>query len=144
MEQMQKADPAARKRVTLIILAGTAIGAGVIGAHGHYETEISAWLENNIAWLADNPHIVLLSGWVLTAPLLVLSGYLFLYGRRAAKARQMPPPGYAVVRDTVLKTGRQAALHGRFVQLLSIFLFCSGAAIPIIFWYLFDRLAGSA
>ena len=143
MKQIQKADPAARKRAMTIIVAGGVIGALMIGAYRHYETEIFAWLERNIGWLAGSPGIVLGFGCLLVAPLLVLSGYLFFYGRRAARAKRIPPPDSAVVRDTVVKTGAPAVVHGRLVQVLSVFLFLSGAAIPLLFWYLLDRLTGS-
>ena len=142
MKQIQKADPAARKRALTIILVGGVIGTLMIGAYRHYEVEIFAWLEHNIAWLADSPGIVLGFGCLLVAPLLVLSGFLFFYGRRAARAKRIPPPDSAVVRDTVVKTGARAVFHGRFVQVLSVLLLLSGAAIPFLFWYLLDRLIG--
>ena len=123
------------------ILAGTVIGMAAIGLYTHYETEIHSWLENNIDWLAKNPRTVFLFGLVLVTPLLILSGYLFIYGRRTAKTGRMPPPKYAVVRDTRVMTGTQAVLRGRLVQVLSVFLLLASAAIPILFWYIFSRFA---
>ena len=140
MSQIQIADPTARKRAMLILLVVFIIGAVVINSYTRYETEIFHWFEENMEWLGDNPVIVFLSGLVLVAPLLMLSGYLFIYGRRAAETGRMPPPNYAVTRDTTIKTGKQAVIHGRLVQLLSLFLLLVSAAIPILFWYLFDRL----
>ena len=124
-----------------IILLGTVIGTAAIGAYTYYEMEIYSWLENNIDWLANNPRTVFLFGLVLVTPLLILSGYLFIYGRRTAKTGRMPPPNYAVVRDTRVTTGTQAVLRGRIVQVLSVFLLLASAAIPILFWYIFIRFA---
>lgn len=127
----------------LILLVAILIGTVMISSYTRYETEIFHWFEENIEWLADNPGIVFLSGLVLVAPLMIFCGYLFIYGRRAAERRRMPPPGYAVTRDTRIKTGTQAVFHGRVVQLLSLFLVLVSAAIPILFLYLLDRLIRS-
>ena len=127
----------------LILFVAFIIGAVVISSYTRYEAEIFHWFEENMEWLDDNPGIVLLSGLVLVAPLLMLSGYLFMYGRRAAETGHMPPPNYAVTRDTGIKTGKEAVFHGRLVQLLSLFLLLVSASIPILFWYLFDRLVRS-
>ncbi len=140
MAQIQKADPIARKKALGVVLVGTAIGTAAIGLYTYYEMEIYSWLENNIDWLADNPSTVFLLGLVLVTPLLILSGYLFVYGRRTAKTGRMPPPNSAVARDTRVTTGTQAVLRGRILQVLSVFLLLASAAIPILFWYILSRM----
>ena len=120
---------------------GTVTGLAAIGLYTHYEMELSSWLENNIDWLASNPWTVFLFGLVLVTPLLILSGYLFIYGRRTAKTGRIPPPNYALVQETRVATGTKAVLRGKIVQVLSVFLLLSSAAIPILFWYILSRFA---
>ena len=60
----------------LILFVAFIIGAVVISSYTRYEAEIFHWFEENMEWLDDNPGIVLVSGLVLVAPLLMLSGYL--------------------------------------------------------------------
>jgi len=141
LARIQTADPIARKKAMGIIFMGTVTGLAAIGLYTHYEMELSSWLENNIDWLASNPWTVFLFGLVLVTPLLILSGYLFIYGRRTAKTGRIPPPNYALVQETRVATGTKAVLRGKIVQVLSVFLLLSSAAIPILFWYILSRFA---
>ncbi len=56
----------------------------------------------------------------------------------------MPPPGYSVVKDTIVLSGLKAIRMGRLVQFISLVLLLAGAAIPGILWYVFDRVVSSA
>ena len=140
MVQVQKADPIARKKAMVILLIGTIIGMLVIGTFTYYEMAIHAWLGRNIEWVVNNSWTVFLFGLVLAIPLLVLSGFLFIYGQKVVKTERIPPPTYAVTRDTKIHTGRQAVLRGRIIQFLSLFLLLAGTSIPILLCYIFDRV----
>lgn len=143
MSQIQKADPKARNRAMGLILAGTVMGTAAISAYNRYQADIFFWLESNTEWLADNSGVLFLLGLVMFSPLFALSGYLLIYGRRIVSAGRMPPPGSSVMRDTAIVTGVRAVRRGRVLQLLSLFLLLAGAAIPTIFWYLFDHFVST-
>ena len=55
----------------------------------------------------------------------------------------MPPPGYSVVKDKIVLYGLKAIRMGRLVQFISLVLLLAGAAIPVILWYVFDRVVSS-
>ena len=138
---MQKADPRARKKAIGILFLGAAVGATAIYAFKRYEMEISSWLAANVDWIASHPGMFFVVGLILISPLLLLTGYLYLYGLRIVRTKRIPPPNYSVTRNTIVRTGNQAVLRGRIVQLLSAILMLAGSAIPIIFWYLLYRVS---
>ena len=54
-----------------------------------------------------------LSAVVLSAPLVAFAVYLWSLGAKVLRARQFPPPGYRVIRDTPVIGGQAAVLRGR-------------------------------
>jgi flagellar basal body-associated protein FliL len=67
--------------------------------------------------------------------LLPLSAYLFWFGYRAAKWRQIPPPGTWVLRDTKVIEGDRAQQRGRIVMALAVLLFGVGLFCSMYFPY---------
>jgi len=140
MSDIQKADPAARRRAIWIVAIGSVFGALAILSYQHFESRIYEWIEKNIELLTSTPELPFLFSLVLVSPLLFLSTYLFVYGHRAARARRLPPPGYAVARDTPVHIGKDALVRARIVQILSLVIALAGAMIPVFFWYVFSNL----
>lgn len=127
-----------------MLIFGSIFGTVVIASYGYFESQIYEWIEENIALLTSNPEIPFLISLLVVSPLLLFSGYLFIYGHRAARAERIPAPGYDVIRDTVVHTGTSALIRARIVQALSLVLVLASAMIPVFFWYVFSHLAGDA
>ena len=81
--------------------------------------------------------VFLLSAVVLSAPLLAFAVYLWSLGANVLRARQFPPPGYRVMRDTPVIGGRAAVSRGRAFKLLAL---CLGIA-SVLLWLLLWRFA---
>ena len=144
LSKIQKADPLARKKVIWILVFGSAFGIAVIASYRYFVNQIYEWIEENIELLTSNPELPFLFSLVVVSPLVLFSGYLFIYGHRAARAKRIPAPGYSVVRDTVVHTGTSALIRARIVQVLSLVLVLASVMIPVFFWYVFSHLAGDA
>ncbi len=65
--------------------------------------------------------------------ILPLSVYLFWFGYRATKWRQIPPPGTWVIRNTRVVEGDRAQRRGRIVMALGVLLFALGLSCAIYF-----------
>ena len=137
METVQQADPKARRKTIWVICVVTCLGIAAILAFEHLQHDLQAWLERNFDFLLEHPLIVFVVSLLGVSPVLAVGTYLLLFGNRAVRTQRFPPRGYAVVRDIQILKGSKGIRRGRVIQLLSLFLLCSAAAIPIILWYLF-------
>jgi len=81
--------------------------------------------------------VLLLAAVVLSAPLVAFAAHLWRLGARVRRAREFPPPGYRVVRDTAVVSGQAAMSRGRALGALALGL---GAA-SVLVWLLLWRLA---
>lgn len=144
MSDIQKADPHARKWAIWIVIGGALFGTTIIAGYGYFERQIYGWIEDNLELLTANPELPSLFGLVVVFPLLAFAIYLYVYGHRAARAKRIPAPGYAVIRDTAVHTGTRALVLGRIVQAVSLMIILASAMIPVFFWYVFSQLANDA
>lgn len=112
----------ADRRARTLLLASGAIGALVVAV-------LTLWV---VPWgqgylQEQEPRVALRVLQGITA-LLFLSfvpagTYLFWFGRRAVRSRQMPPPGTWVIRDTRVIEGDRAVRRGRGMMALAVTLF---------------------
>lgn len=131
---VQKADPAARARLLRVLLPVGTLGlllATVLTVFGDRLVHGAP-----VAW-----------GFFLLAGLLGLGiamlwplRRLWLSGHAAVAAGRFPPPGQAVVRDVVIRSGEAAVLRGRLLQALAVamtaFVLLTPAAIAWLFYVL--------
>jgi len=95
----------------------------------------------------QEPRIIL---WVLEAGTAVIflsvvpmAIYLYCFGRRVVRHRQLPPPGTRVVVDTKLIEGDRAVTRGRIVMALAVVLFALGLFCGLYFPYRLEQLFGA-
>jgi hypothetical protein len=143
MGTIQKADPKARRKAIWVICIATIIGVYAILAFESFQRDFQSWLETNIEYLLENTIVIFLVSLVLVSPVLAAGAYLLLLGNRTVRAQRFPPPGYAIARNTIVLEGSKGLQRGRIIQLLSLFLLCSAAAIPFVLWYIFRSLASA-
>jgi hypothetical protein len=67
--------------------------------------------------------------------LVAFAVYTWRLGAQTISAREFPPPGRAVIRDTPVRTGDAALAHGRGLQALAVLLAVAATAIGGMFWW---------
>ena len=137
MNEIQKADPAARRQAVLLVIFGTAVGALLIAAFEHFREPFREWLLSEPAETARRAKLAAyVSAFVLCAPVIAFAIYLWLLGARVLRAQQFPPPGLRVIRDTPVIGGRGAMIRGHVFQILAVCLGMSAALLCLFFWWL--------
>lgn len=138
MTEIRRADPAARRQVVWLLIAGALVGALLLFA---FERHLASLRE----WIYADPHAAsgrlrrtfVGLGVVLSAPVLAFAAYLWTYGAKVLRTQESPPPGYRVIRDTLVLRGQAARIRGHAFRILAAVL---GTA-SLLFWLLLWRLA---
>src|SRR5262245_41399524 len=132
MAEVRRADPTARRAVVLMFVVGTCMGALLVAAF--IRIPLSDWV------LADRALRIKLVFVILTAlvsvPLLGLAVYLWSLGGKVVRAREFPPPGLRVIRDTPIVTGERAVFRGRLLKALAIGCGAASVVLAGLLWRL--------
>lgn len=140
MTNLRKADPAARRKVALLLSVGACVGAVLIVAFERYRIPLSDWVLAGPGASAQRARLaLLLLAALLLAPLLALAAYLWSLGARVVRAQEFPPPGLRVIRDTAVITGARAVSRGRLLKVLALSCAIACAVLGILLWR-FDSL----
>jgi hypothetical protein len=145
MNEIQKADPAARRQAVLLVIFGTAVGALLIAGIEHFREPFREWLLSEPAETARRAKLAMyVSGFVVSAPVIAFAIYLWLLGARVLRAQQFPPPGFRVIRDTPVVGGHGAVNRGHAMQVLAVCLGMSAALLWLFFWWLARTISEGA
>ena len=139
-DEVQPADPGARRKAIWVVGVTTLLGVCAILAFEYFQGDLQEWLERNIGYLVRHPVLVFLAGLAFVSPVVVAGIYLLVLGSRAVRTRRFPPPGYAVVRDTPVHHGVQAIRRGRIIQLVSLLVMVAAVTLPLILAIIFRTL----
>jgi hypothetical protein len=138
MIEVQRADAAARRHALVVVVLGALTGALLLVAFGRYRIPLRDWVLSEPEKLAYRAKlVVLVSGGLLSTPLIAFALYLWSLGAKVLRAGRFPPPGQRVIRDTPIVSGRAAMSRGRRLKILAL---CLGIASAIL-WLLLWRLA---
>lgn len=137
MVQIQKADPVVRRKAIRGILIGVVIGGVLYFLLQAMIGNINQWIESHAEFLVEHHYLAFLLMLIPVAPVIVLSGYLFVYAGKIVKTRRFPPPDTPVIRDMRVIEGRAAVIRGRIAQLLCGVILLSASAIPLLIWTIF-------
>ena len=145
MTEVRRADAAARRTAALVLLAGTCVGALLLVAFTRYRIPLSDWV------LADPGSselrvklVFLILPALLLAPMLALAVYLWALGGRAVRAREFPPPGLRVIRDTPIAKGERAVSRGRLLKVLALGCCIACAVVAALLWRFAQLLSSRA
>ena len=140
MDEIQPADPGARRKALWMLGIATLLGVCAILAFEYFQDDLRSWLERNIDYLLRNTVVVVLWAVVFALPLFAAGIYLFLLGKHTVRSQRFPPPDTAVTRDTRVLKGLRATRRGRIIQLLSLLLLVAAAMLPFVIWKIFSVL----
>jgi hypothetical protein len=130
--EVQKADPSKRKEALLLIAAGLVLGLIAI----MLLRPIQSWLEAEPSQLVFRVNL-LIGGWFLLAvPIVAICAHMWRIGRQAVVTARYPPPGMAVVKDTIVLRHDPARKRGRVIQWVAALIAIAAVLPPIAMWYL--------
>lgn len=143
MSDIRKADPAYRRRIALILLIVLSVSALVTFGLEHYQSRLRDWIVSDPEALPQRVKAVLLVFAVfLLAPLLALGVCFWSLGHRVLHAREFPPPGLRVIRDTAVVTGERAKFRGRLLKMLALASGIASIVLGLLLWRLASLLTG--
>ena len=141
MSSIRQADPRARRAAIGILVFSFVFGFALITLIASDESKIVSWLESNLDLFTSYPTIPAMLMFVFALPVAAAGGYLLLYGHRTLQSKQIPPPNYSVLRDTLVLEGKAATRRGYIVFTLSVMIILTSASLPVFVWYIFTSLA---
>ncbi len=138
--EIQQADPRARKQAMWIVALAAVVGSCVVLVFSRHQDALRVWLDLNWEHVVQNSMGTFLVVLVFVSPLFIACFYLFALGCRIVQGERFPPVNFAVTRDTRVLSGPKAVRRGRTIQILSLLLLVASGMIPCIVWSLFQTL----
>jgi hypothetical protein len=132
--EIEKADPGARRRGVIILVAGAALGAMLIAVSGGYRSQLTDWAERNPQRAFDLLLPVL--GVTIALPGLAMTWYFWRLGTRVVREGRFPPANSGWLKTTVVIRGPGARRQGRMLQVSAVLL----AATLVVFGVVIIRL----
>jgi hypothetical protein len=137
VNEIQKADPQARRKALVIVVLWTALGGLVIAGFTHFGDSLRDWILSDPA---ETPFRARLANCLVVAllavPLVALAIYGWLIGARVLRAQRFPPPGLRVIHDTPVVSGPAAVTRGHALQVVAVCLGLTAAVLCLFFWWL--------
>jgi hypothetical protein len=119
--EVQKADPKARRLALVFMLIGMIIGALLILTVEPHQGTIRDRILSEPAGASDRIRLAfLVSGALLSTPLLLFAAYCWTLGAKVHRAQRFPPPHVRLIRDTPVAYGEEAEFHARVLQTLAV------------------------
>lgn len=129
-QEIQPADPAARKRALWIVFASLALVLVLaLVAYGK-EDPVEKWLSENTEAIASSPGIVFIVTFILMTPIIGGAIHTYRLAGRIVQSQRIPPPGQKVIKDTPVITGRKAVRQGRGLKLMAALMGLFGLLLP--------------
>jgi hypothetical protein len=139
---VRKADAAFRRLAIGALVAGTCMGAALIGALDRYRGALAGWVRSDAGRSAERSELILaVFATLLLAPLVAMAAYLSSVGGRAVRMGEFPPPGSRVIWDTAIVRGHEALSRGRVLQGVAVFLCAAALVIGFLLWRLASLFA---
>ncbi len=134
-----KADPAYRKKVILLLVVLTLLGAGVAIYFQNLMNALLASAETDPRGsIEETIRIFRILMAALGISLFVMGAYFMWVSIRILRSSQFPPPQTKVIRDIRAVMGRPAMIRGVFGLFLSLLIMGAGVAAPYIAFTRFE------
>lgn len=139
MTEVRRADPTARRAAALMLVGGMCAGALLIAIFMRYRVPLGEWVRADRAQRGRLMFLLLTA--LVAGPLLGLAVYLWSLGERIVRAREFPPSGLRVIRDTPVITGAKAVVRGRLLKVLAIACAVASIVLAGLLWGLEQAVA---
>jgi hypothetical protein len=141
MREIQRADPGAQRRASLLVCCGILTGLVVIWLAESYGPAINAWITRNPEQIYSRLALVFaIVALAVAVPIMAFAGYLWRLGKRIIRSQRFPPPGTFVARDTIVLRDAAARRRGRLLQILAVFMVAAVLGFVAILWRLLSLL----
>lgn len=145
MTEIRRADPTARRHAVWLLILAALVGSLFIAGFERYRTPLRDWLVSDPRAATHRVRLALvLSAAILTAPIVAFAVYFWRFGDTILRARQFPPPGHRVMRDTPVLDGPAAVRRGHAFKILALGLVVAFAVLWLLLWRLARTLAPGA
>jgi hypothetical protein len=140
---VRKADPSARRNALVLVVLGAAVGALLIAGFEHYHEPLHNWLSSGSGGLTGCVGMLFfLVAVVVAVPLIVFAAYFWWLGDKVLRAREFPPPGYRVIRDTPIMRGQSAVKRGHGLKALAVCVGVASVVMCVLLWRLAEMVGG--
>ena len=137
MNEIQRADPLARRKAALVVACGLLVGL----LAEFYRPALLDWIIRDPEQIDSRLRLVFaVLAVAFVVPLLGFGACFWRLGDRIVRAERFPPPGLAVTTDTVVLRGNFARRRGRLAQLVAGIFVLAAPAVAIILWRLISLL----
>jgi MFS family permease len=134
-----KADPAYRKKVILLLVVLTVLGAGVVIYFQNLMNTLLASAETDPrGTIEDTIQIFRILMAALGISLFGMGAYFMWVSVRILRSSQFPPPQTKVIRNIRAVIGRPAMIRGVFGLFMSLVIMGAGVAAPWIAYTHFE------
>ena len=138
MNDVQKADSAARRKALIIVIISAIVGSLLIVVIESYLDKLYDWLLSEHGKLGPRLRILLMLTAAFGAiPLFAFSAYLWSLGCKVLNSQRFPLPDQKVIRDTQILEGQAAVSRGRLLKALAACLAVAGVMLCFVFLCLF-------
>ncbi len=135
MSDIQRADPAARRRALLLVAFGALTGGIVVAVFERYRPLLERWLLSDTGAMTQRSmSITVVLVLAIIAPLFAFAAHLWMRGSAMRRHLRFPLEGERLVRDTPIVRGKAAAVRGRVLQWLACGLVILAIAIAVVLW----------
>ncbi len=142
-DRMARADPQARRLAAVVAVVMLAVGGVLLWLLEARLRDIRKLVEENPAAAAEQAlQIAAWVAWAGGAGLVGLGVWLWRLGRRINRTGRYPPPGMKLVRNTRIRTGRQARNLAGLAELFAFFAVVAGVVGMWYFYSAVRRLVG--
>lgn len=133
-DEIQPADPAARRRALLILIVLAALGLALIALLPTLLAAVERWVLHDPAQQASRLRFALIALWLLIAlPGFGFTTALWRLARRSASAERFPPQQHGTVRPVRIRRGADAYRAALGLRLLALLLAAALLALlPIL------------
>ena len=135
MTDVRRAHPAARRHGVLLLLVAALVGALLTVAYERYRIPLRDWILAAPRETAQRIQLIPLAvGALLLVPLLAFAAYLWSLSAKVLRAREFPPPGHRVIRDTPAVVGEAALARARQLKVPALGCGIACAMVGFLLW----------
>lgn len=143
--EVQKADPKARRLALVFLAIGAGVGTLLILTVEQHQGTIREQLLAEPTRAPDRIRSAfLISAVLLSTSLVIFAAYFWNLGAKVRRAQGFPPPDVRLIRDTPVVYGEEAAFRARVLQALAMGLLILTGLLLAAFWYLAATLSRGA